>query len=182
MRPEEQSDNLDLPDEARAAIGLIPCGLFVMTAAFDDRTAGVLVRLVQLCAPEPPLISVSMLRGQALEPLIRDSRAFALCQIADGDRFLQRKFAPNEGIPGGQRNTCPEAPTEEESPFVSVPVHSAPNGSPIIERAMSWLECELVRNVELDPDHRIYVGRITAGGILDASVKPAVLFGYNGAK
>ncbi len=170
-----------LHEQGRQAVALIPRGRFIMTAAFDEHRAGVLVQYVQLCAPEPPHVAVSMLRGQSLEPLMRDSRAFALCQISADDRFLERKFQPNEGLPGTRQCATGEIGEEViEDQFVSIPVRPAPSGSPIIERAMSWLDCELVRTVDLDPDHRLYVGRVTAGGVLNAKCSPAVVFGVNG--
>lgn len=155
MTTEERSNQL------AHALSNIPCGLYILTAAWDGRNSGTLVRWVQRCNVEPPMVMLSLLKGQPVEPLIRDSRTFALCQISDDDRFLQRKFA---------------SITVHEDPFVCLATHRASNGAPIIERAMSYLECDLVRNVELDADHRIYVGEITGGGVLH-NAKPAISFG-----
>jgi flavin reductase (DIM6/NTAB) family NADH-FMN oxidoreductase RutF len=160
-----------LPHSAHEAIALIPSGMFIMTASHDGRMAGVLVKLVQLCSPHPPQVAVAMLKGQSLEPLIRDSRSFTLCQISEDDRFLQKKFAPNISLPRTGRDAFAEHPIED--PFACIATRLARSGSPIIERAKSWLDCELVRSIELDGDHHLYVGRIIDGGISDAGIKPA---------
>ena len=39
------------------------------------------------------MLTIALPKGTPVEPLIRDSRAFALCQIGADDVFLQRKFA-----------------------------------------------------------------------------------------
>lgn len=155
----------DARHDLARAIALTPCGLYVMTAGFEDRAAGLIARWVQRCSIDPPMLMIAIRKGEPIEPLIRDSRGFALCQISDDDRFLLRKFAPSAD--------------RQEDPFVCLTTTIGSSGAPIIERAMSYLDCELVRNVELDTDHRIYVGQIRGGGVLNES-SPAIRFGDNG--
>ncbi len=147
------------------AMARIPCGLFVMTATHDAVRSGVMARGVQQCSEKPPMVMVALCKGLPIEPLVRDSRFFALCQIAADDRFLQRKFAVT--------------PDRGDDPFDSISVRPASSGAPIIERAMSYLECELVRHVDLDSDYRLFVGQVHAGGVL-REVAPAVVYGDTG--
>jgi flavin reductase (DIM6/NTAB) family NADH-FMN oxidoreductase RutF len=153
--------------DVAGALGQIPCGLFLLTSAHDELRSGILVRWVQRCSSQPPMVMVALTKGQRVEPLIRDSRCFALCQISADDRFLYRKF------------TTAESELDDDT-FVSLMTRCAPSGSPIIERALNYLDCELVRHIELD-DQRIYVGQVHHAAIL-ADTKPAVLFGENGVK
>jgi len=148
------------------ALGRIPSGRFVLTCAHDGRRTGVLVHWVQQCSNEPPMVMVALPRGLPVEPLIRSSRGFAVCQIADDDPFLRRKFAAPP--PGG------------DDPFVALQVETAYSGAPIIKRAMSYVDCELVRHVELDADTRLHVGRVHAGKVFAAESSPAVHFARNG--
>jgi flavin reductase (DIM6/NTAB) family NADH-FMN oxidoreductase RutF len=149
------------------ALGQIPSGLFVLTSSHDGMRSGALTQWVQMCSEEPPLVMVSMAKGLAVEPLVRDSRGFALCQISDGDRLLVRKF-----------NTPPE---RGDDPFVALPARIGTcSGAPIIERAMSYLECELVRHMDLDTGFRLYVGQIRSGEVIHAEATPAVVIGANG--
>jgi len=140
------------PLDIAAAVAKIPRGLFIMTSGFEQSRSGVLVKWVQRCSSNPPLLIVAVPKGQPVEPLIRDSRSFALCQIADDDAYLFRKFA--------------KPPERNDDPFVSLNVWAGIMGAPIIERAMSYLDCEVVRHLDLDADHRLYIGRVITGAIL----------------
>ena len=147
------------------AINRIPSGQFILTAAFDGARSGVLVSWVQQCATTPPMVMTALATGLPVIPLIRDNRGFALCQISAEDRFLARKFA--------------SAPDHGEDPFVTLATTPSPNGSPVVQRAMSYLDCELVRHVDLESDYGLYVGIVRAGGILNSG-EPAVVIGTNG--
>src|SRR5690554_6461350 len=76
-----------------AALGRIPSGLFILTAQYEDRRAGMLASWVQQVCFEPPMICVAVGKGRPIMPLISESRSFGLCQIADGERVMLRKFA-----------------------------------------------------------------------------------------
>ena len=147
-------------------IGQIPSGLFILTAAYNGSRSGVLVNWVQQCATRPPLVMAAVETGLPVVPLIRDSRIFALCQISEEDRLLARKF---DG-----------AHSAGEDPFLSLPVTVSPNGAPILERALNWLDCEVIRHIDLESDCGLYVGRVRDGGKLNGG-KPAIRFGSNGS-
>lgn len=146
----------------------IPSGQFILTAAYDGVRSGVLTRWVQPCAVNPPLVMVAVSQGLAILPIIRDSRAFALCQIRADDRLLQRSFH--------------KPPDRGDDPFITLPARilERRTGSPIIDRALSYLDCEVVRTVDLDADHRLYVGRIVESGLLNEGAPPAIDIGTNG--
>jgi flavin reductase (DIM6/NTAB) family NADH-FMN oxidoreductase RutF len=156
----------DADTRRQRAVARIPGGLFVMTAHCEGRRGAVPVKWVQQCADSPPMVMVALQKGLPIEPMVRDSRSFALCQISADDRFLLRKFG--NGADHG------------EDPLVALLTSSAPSGSPILDRALTYLDCEIVRHVELDCDFRIYVAQVNAGAILNDGL-PAISFGGNGA-
>lgn len=172
------------PFNASKVMATIPHGAFILTAAHDGRRHGTLVRWLQPCSAEPPMVMFAVPKGQVVEPLIRDSRHFALCQIRAGDRLLLRKFEPDRGedrAAGTERNGSRSGSIEHiEDPFVCLPMRTSPAGSPVIERALCYLDCEVARQIETDGDHRIYVGLITFAEILQPE-PPAVFFGVNDA-
>ncbi len=143
-----------------AAMARIPASSFVMTAQFDETRVGMLVTLVQMCSIDPPLVLVAMPKGQPIEPIIRDARGFALCQIADGDLLARKKFDPTEGM--------------HEDPFVTLPTFEAPSGSPILERAEAYLDCELVRHFDVENSTGIYIGLVKTGGLLNTGLDPSL--------
>ncbi len=130
----------------------IPSGLFILTSAHDGARTGVLIEWVQQCSVHPPMVMAALSTTLPVVPLIRDSRGFALCQISSDDRFLRKKFARIHE-PG-------------EDPFAAIETMNGPSGSPIIARAMSYLDCELVRHIDLESDHGLYVGVVSRAGIL----------------
>ncbi|MHC4127661.1 MAG: flavin reductase family protein [Planctomycetota bacterium] len=153
------------PDLTRA-IGQIPCGRFILTAAYDNTRTGVLVDWVQQCCTCPAMVVAAVASCLPVVPLIRDSHSFALCQISDGDRLLEKKFAT--------------PPAHGDDPFDTLSTAIAPSGSPLLRRALSYLDCEVVRHIDLESDYGLYVGRVRAGGMLNGGT-PLVRIRGNGA-
>ncbi len=130
---------------------MLPSGWFVLTAAFEAKRSGMIVRWVQPCAEEPLLVAVAARRGHSIEPLIRDSHSFAICRIDPEDKLLTRKFAVHR------------PPDDTGDPFDAVPVETLVTGSPIIRRSPLVLDCEVVRHFDLEADHELFVGLVVAG-------------------
>jgi flavin reductase (DIM6/NTAB) family NADH-FMN oxidoreductase RutF len=168
------------PFNAIEVMANIPHGAFILTASYEGRRSGTRIFWMQPCSIEPPMVMLAVPKGQIVDPLIRDSRHFALCQVCEGDRFLLRKFEPDDGT-----DRTPENPRERyrngsiehpDDPFVCLPTRLAPSGSPVIERCLCYLDCEVLRQVELDGDHRLYVGTVIHAEMLQSST-PAVFHG-----
>ncbi len=122
---------------------------FVMTSAFEDRRTGVVVKNVLQCADEPLLICVAARKGHWIEPLIRDSRVFAVCRLDPEDRLARRRFADDR--------------TEDQGdPFDGLPVSRLKTGAPILDRSTAVLDCEVVRHFDLEADHELYIGQVLA--------------------
>jgi len=135
------------------ALTLLPRGLFLMTSAFDSKRAGVLVDSVQACGDQPPLLCVAMRKGHWIEPIIRDSRSFAICLIYPSDRLVRRKFVE----PGMAR--------EPGDPFDCMPLDRLATGAPIVRRAIAAIDCEVSRHLDIDAEHALYVGVVLASRV-----------------
>lgn len=134
-----------------SALGAIPSGRFVLTAAHEDRRLGVLVGWVQQVCFEPPMVSISIRKGTPIMPLISESRSFALCQLAADDRVLARKF-------GGQIDLG-------DDPFLGQQlIKPLIPKLPILSAARSFLECELVCHMDVEGDHDLFVGTVRNAG------------------
>ncbi len=137
------------------AFDLLPSGRYLLTAAYDGTRGGVLVDWVQPCAQEPALLAVAARRGHCVEPLVRDSRCFAICIVREDDRLLERKFR------------APLPPDESGDLFDSLEVETLSTGSPIVTRSLVAYDCEVVRHFDLEADHELYVGRVVAACVYD---------------
>lgn len=133
------------------ALDRIPTGSFLLTSAYGDQRGGVAVTWVQQCCHTPPMVMVAVEKGHALSPVIRDSRAFAVCQLDPADRGLLRAFEQQQpGI----------------DPFMGMPSTNTPSGAPVPSRALGYADCELARHVDIDGDHEIYVGVVHHATVL----------------
>ena len=111
-----------------------------------------LVNRVQQASNVPPTLLISVQKGQPLSPLIRDRRAFAVCEIAKGDLLVNRLFETPRELHG-------------DDPFLGLPVIETSLGLPVPRCVASWVECELVRHLDIEADYEIYIGRVVGGGI-----------------
>jgi flavin reductase (DIM6/NTAB) family NADH-FMN oxidoreductase RutF len=138
---------------------LVPASHFLLTSAFGELRSGVIVRCVQQVAMHPPMLLVAMEKGQALSPVIRDSRNFALCVLARDDRMMLRTFA--------------RAPDQGSDPFLSIPHLVAPGGAPVPLRARGFIACELIRHLDIEADYEVYIGMVHSARLLEDSAKSA---------
>lgn len=138
-------------EAAASALGAIPSGQYILTAAFEDRRLGALVSWVQQCCFEPPMVSISIQKGTPIMPLISEARQFALCQLGKDDGRLIRKF-------GGQADLG-------DDPFLGQPlIKPVMNKLPIIATSKSYMECELVCHMDVEGDHDVFVGVLRNAG------------------
>jgi flavin reductase (DIM6/NTAB) family NADH-FMN oxidoreductase RutF len=143
-----------------AAIRRLVSGEFLVTAANDGRRSGLIARSVQPVADDPVLLAVSVHRGHLIQPLIRDSRAFGLCFVAEGDRLIRRTFDPR--LIRTTLEFSGEGDGEEDDPFAAFETVSLRSGSPILKKAKLAFDCEVVRHFDLEADHELFIGAVVA--------------------
>ena len=134
------------PQQITQALGRIPGSVFIMTSHHEERNRGVMVSRVQLLSSDPPMVMIALPKGRPIVPLLHDSHAFALCQVSDSDKLTQKIF--RNGIDAG------------ENPFEALETKRGVTGSPIITRALAYMDCEMIRHIDVDGDHDIYVGLV----------------------
>jgi flavin reductase (DIM6/NTAB) family NADH-FMN oxidoreductase RutF len=155
------------------ALELLPRPIFVLTACFEGHRRGQLARYVQLASESPPAVSVALPKGQPISPLIRDSKAFGLCQIPDSDEFLERKFA-SAHLRGFDEEE------EAVNPFDSLETTTAQTGSPLICRSLMWLDCRVLMHLDLDGDFEMYIGEVLASELIVDDGEPLIRIGPHG--
>lgn len=143
--------NSQLVDQA---LGLLPMGSYLMTASHDGVRSGMLVCSAFRCCDEPNLICVSARKGHKIDPLIRDSRSFAIGIIDPDDKLIRRRFRSTDSVP-----------TEftlvgDDDPFDALPTQILQTGSPILTRCATWFDCEVMRRVDLEAETELFVGLI----------------------
>ena len=139
--------------EARRALSMFPQGVYLITAAFEHKRAGQFVGSVQVCAEEPLLVCVAARKGHSIEPLIRDSRCFAVCHIDPDDKLLQKRFTPTR------------TPESQSDPFDALEVDQLVTGAPVPRRVKAAIDCQVVRHLDLEADHELYIGQVVGGRV-----------------
>jgi flavin reductase (DIM6/NTAB) family NADH-FMN oxidoreductase RutF len=127
------------------ALALLPTVRIIMTSAFEQGRAGVLVHWAMQCAASPLFICVAVLKGNRISPIIRDSRCFALCLVDGKSKLLLRKF--DDDSPEGDQ-------------FDSFGLKGLKTGSPILACSIAAIDCEVVRHFDLEADHELYIGQV----------------------
>lgn len=132
----------------------IPRGRYLMTSHFEAARAGILVDSAMWLMESPLLIGVSVQKGHEIDPLIRDSRSFAIGFISDDDKFITRRFSP-------RLNSAESAiHVEGMDPFETLQSTPIVTGSPTLSQCDLWLDCEVLRRVDLENAQEFFVGSV----------------------
>jgi flavin reductase (DIM6/NTAB) family NADH-FMN oxidoreductase RutF len=100
------------------------------------------------------MIVVAIPKGRAIEPMLRDARAFALCMVKPTDKQVQRLFGRDH--------------EKDDDPFLALKTTSASTGMPILKQSLAWFDCKLEGHLSPDADCRLYLGHVLSACICDA--------------
>ncbi len=125
-------------------MGTFPTGVAVVTATgAGGEPVGLTVNSLTSVSLYPPLILVCIDHGSASHDAIVDSGRFGVNLLKDSGRELSDRFAT------GTR----------EDRFQDLGWHPGPAGSPLLDDALAWIDCE-VYQAHVAGDHTIVVGRV----------------------
>ena len=127
----------------RDTLGHYPTGVAVVTAVTrDGRPVGMVVGTFSSVSLDPPLVAFLPNVGSKSFGQIRTASAFCVNVLAADQEQLCRRFA-----------------TGGADKFDGVRWRSGPLGSPVLEDAVSWIECTF-EDVREAGDHFIVLGRV----------------------
>jgi flavin reductase (DIM6/NTAB) family NADH-FMN oxidoreductase RutF len=141
---------VDLERFKRAA-GSWVSGLTVVTSANGDRRHGMTASAFSSVSAEPPQVLVCCDRGSATHALIRESGAFTISILAQGQAELSELFADKER--GAVR-------------FAGLDCATGVTGCPRIPGALAHIDCS-VAQVHEAGTHAVYIGLVEAADIHD---------------
>jgi flavin reductase (DIM6/NTAB) family NADH-FMN oxidoreductase RutF len=145
-REEESMD----PNARKTALRMIPYGLYVLTAAQDDRVAAATVNWVTQASFDPPLVAVGVKTDSHAHPLIKATKAFALNVLGKGQQAMAFTFFK---------------PADKQGQTISgEPYRTGTTGAPILTNTPAYVECTLEATVEMG-DHSVFVGRVVDAGL-----------------
>jgi 3-hydroxy-9,10-secoandrosta-1,3,5(10)-triene-9,17-dione monooxygenase reductase component len=133
------------PTSFRAAMGMLPTGVTVVTAAGPDGPAGATANAVSSLSIDPMLMLACLDRGSRTLLAVQAANRFGINVLHDGQEELARAFATK--VPVAEKWDGVEWAERE--------------GVPAIGDALAFVACEL-RDVIAGGDHVIVTGAVTS--------------------
>ena len=113
---------------------------------------------------DPMLALVCIAKNSTTHEMVSRAEIFAVNILSDAHSAWARRFAHQV--------------TSPVDPFADIAHHSAETGSPILDDAIAYLDCQVVAAHDAG-DHTIFVGRVLAAGFGNASDQEPLLW-FNG--
>ncbi|HET6509935.1 MAG TPA: flavin reductase [Baekduia sp.] len=126
----------------RQVLGHYPTGVCVVTAIVGGRPAGMAVGSFTSVSLDPPLVAFLPDRSSTSFPKIRAAGSFCV-NVLGAD----------------QEDVCRALAAKVEDKFRDVPWAAGPSGSPVLDGAVAWIDCDLESVAEAG-DHYIVLGRV----------------------
>jgi 3-hydroxy-9,10-secoandrosta-1,3,5(10)-triene-9,17-dione monooxygenase reductase component len=134
------------PARFRAVLGHFCTGVTVVTTHDGVAPAGFACQSFAALSLDPPLVLFCPARSSGTWPVIERVGRFAVNVLAEHQYEVSAAF----GAPGADK-------------FASVCWRRGVSGSPLLEGALTWVECNLHATLEAG-DHYVVVGRVIALG------------------
>ena len=149
--------------EARAfrdLIGRFATGVTVITTRTEDEVRAMTANSITSVSLDPLLVLVCVERRASLHNLLLEAGVFAVNILGDDQRGLSEMFARR---------------SELDEPMGGVPYVEGETGSPLIDGAIGWLDCEVWRTYD-GGDHTIVVGRVLDMAMSRPDAQPLLFF------
>ncbi len=151
----------------RSVLGHFPTGVTIVTGMAGERPMGFTIGSFTSVSLDPPLVGFLPQLDSVTWAAMAPSDSFCVNVLSDQQSDLCWQFAKSG---------------TEDRRFEGVEWRPAPTGSPIIERAVAWIDCA-VEEVHVMGDHYFVLGRVES---LDADadhdgLPPSPLVFYRGA-
>lgn len=131
----------------RRLLWTMPSGLYVIGSRAGDRRNGMTLNWCTQVSFEPKLIGIGVERPALTHELITAGGVFTVNIISREDRAIVRKF------------TKPVEVDEVAKTLNGFPFHDGLTGAPILDQAVSYLDCEVRQAVEVG-NHTFFIGEI----------------------
>ena len=142
------------------ALGRISGGLYIITAKKGDVTSAMLASWVSQASFQPIGLTIAVAKDRAIESLMQVGDGFVLNVLEEGNYQGLMKHFLKRFSPGADR-------------FAGVKTQPAQNGSPILQEALAYIECQVASRLELN-DHWIVYCTVDAGRVSNPDALTAV--------
>jgi flavin reductase (DIM6/NTAB) family NADH-FMN oxidoreductase RutF len=132
--------------EFRTVLGHFPTGVTIVSGLHGDEPVGFTIGSFTSVSLDPPLVGFLPMKDSATWEAMSAAGSFCVNVLSRDQADLCWKFAKGDN---------------EADRYDGVKWHSAPTGSPIIDRAVAWIDCTVEAVYEMG-DHLFVLGRVVA--------------------
>lgn len=136
-------------EAAKPALEQISYGLYVVGSKNGDEVNGMTANWLTQVSFEPRMLALAVEAQSHTMANIRASGVFSVNLIAEADTLLIEKFVEPQERAGNKLG--------------GVDFRIEQTGCPILEKALSWIECEVAQTV-MAGDHELVIATIVNGG------------------
>jgi len=140
-----ESHTFDAQD-FRTVLGHFPTGVTIISGMQDDEPLGFTIGSFTSVSLDPPLVGFLPMKDSATWEAMSKSGSFCVNVLSRKQADLCWTFAKSGN---------------ENDRYQGVDWHPAPTGSPIIDRAVAWIDCNVEAVHEMG-DHYFVLGRVVA--------------------
>lgn len=130
----------------RMVLGHFPTGVTIVSGMSNDGPTGFTIGSFTSVSLDPPLVGFLPQTDSETWAAMADSGSFCVNVLSNQQTDLCWKFATSG---------------TEATRFEGVRWHRSPTGSPIIDRAVAWIDCTVEQVYEMG-DHYFVLGRVVA--------------------
>ena len=132
-------------------------GVYVVGAAHNEQRDAFTAAWVMQVSFNPLLLAVSIHPEHASYALVKESRAFTVNVLKQGQLELAKRFGTRSG--------------REYDKLAGVRWHPGRSGAPVLDDALAYFDCELPDRHPAG-DHELMLGRVVDGRITDPGGVP----------
>ena len=130
----------------RNVLGHFPTGVTIVTGTHDGDPVGFTIGSFTSVSLDPPMVGFLPQTNSTTWEAMSQGGSFCVNILSRDQADLCWKFAKSDN---------------EHERFADVDWHAAPTGSPIIDRAVAWIDCTVEATYEMG-DHYFVLGRVVA--------------------
>ncbi len=132
-------------------------GVYVVGAAHNEQRDAFTAAWVMQVSFNPLLLAVSINPQNASYALVRDSGAFTVNVLKQGQLEIAQRFGTRSG--------------RQEDKLAAVRWHPGRSGAPVLDDGLAYFECEVTQHLPAG-DHELVLGRVVDGRIVDPNAVP----------
>ena len=135
----------------------LTAGIYIVGAAHNEQRDAFTAAWIMQISFDPLLLALSINSQHASYALVRDSGAFSVNVVKQGDLELARRFGTRSG--------------REYDKLAGVRWHPGHSGAPVLDDALAYFEC-MVTARHRSGDHELVLGHVVDGRVIDPNAVP----------